>query len=137
VGWPAEVGGIPPTRSADGTPETLKRWNAAPAALLRDRILQRGIVRMPRYYFDLVDDIKIRDQKGVSLPNIDAAREYAKTFARELMEEKPTLMGESHNAWSVHVSNGRFERVLKIPFVSLMERAPKIPGIPDEDAVEG
>jgi hypothetical protein len=95
---------------------------------------------MPRYYFDLVDDIKIHDQKGVSLPNIDAAREYAKTFARELMEVKPTLMGESHNAWSVHVSNGRFERVLKIPFASLIEHAPKvIERVPldDADAVEG
>jgi hypothetical protein len=76
---------------------------------------------MPRYYFDLVDDIKIHDQKGVSLPNIEAARDYAKTFARELMEVKPTLMGESHDAWSVQVSNGRFERVLRIPFASLIE----------------
>jgi hypothetical protein len=95
------------------------------------------MVTMPRYYFDLVDDIKIRDQKGVSLPNIDAAREYAKTFARELMEVKPTLMGESHDAWAVHVSNGRFERVLKIPFASLIERAPKFPQVTDRDAVEG
>ena len=96
---------------------------------------------MPRYYFDLVDDVKIHDQKGVSLPNIDAAREYAKTFARELMEVKPTLLGEPHNAWSVHVSNGRFERVLKIPFASLIEHAPKLPEVseraPDADAVEG
>lgn len=75
---------------------------------------------MPHYYFDLVDDIKIHDQKGVSLPDLAAAREYAKTFARELMETKPTLMGESHAAWSVLVSNGRFERVLKVPFASLI-----------------
>jgi uncharacterized protein DUF6894 len=94
------------------------------------------MVTMPRYYFDLVDDVKIRDQKGVSLPNIEAAREYAKTFARELMEEKATLLGESHNAWSVHVSNGRFERVLKIPFASLVERAPKFPNVTDKGAVE-
>ncbi len=87
---------------------------------------------MPRYYFDLVDDIKIHDQKGVSLPNIEAAREYAKTFARELMEIKPTLMGESHAAWSVQISNGRFERVMKIPFASLIEHAPKFPDIADK-----
>ena len=75
---------------------------------------------MPRYYFDLVDDIKITDTKGVSLPNLDAARAYAKTFARELMEAKSTLLGEPHAAWAVQVSNGRFERVLKIPFASLI-----------------
>jgi hypothetical protein len=95
------------------------------------------MVTMPRYYFDLVDDVKIRDQKGVSLPNIEAAREYAKTFARELMEEKATLLGEPHNAWAVHVSNGRFERVLKIPFASLIEHAPKFPKVTDEDVVKG
>jgi hypothetical protein len=80
---------------------------------------RRGM--MQRYYFDLVDDTKIHDQKGVSLPNVEAAREYAKTFARELMEAKPTLMGKSHVAWSVQVSNGRFERILTIPFVNLIE----------------
>jgi hypothetical protein len=47
---------------------------------------------MPRYFFDLVDDKKIYDKKGVSLPNDKAAREYAKTFARELMETKSHLM---------------------------------------------
>jgi hypothetical protein len=99
---------------------------------------------MPRFYFDLVDDIKVHDKKGVSLPDIDAAREYAKTFARELIEEKPTLMGESHAAWSVQVCNGRFERVLRIPFASLITTArpsaivadPKAATNPDTSAGE-
>src|SRR5215813_9570752 len=86
---------------------------------------------MPRYYFDLVDDIKIHDQKGVSLPNVEAAREFAKTFARELIETKPTLMGESHDAWAVQVSNGRFERILRIPFATLIEGPPRQPADPD------
>ena len=43
---------------------------------------------MPRYYFDLVDDRTVYDSKGVSLPNEIAAKEYAATFARELMETK-------------------------------------------------
>jgi hypothetical protein len=49
---------------------------------------------MPRYYFDLVDDETVYDKKGVTLPNMKAAEEYAATFAREFMETKPTLMGE-------------------------------------------
>jgi hypothetical protein len=52
---------------------------------------------MPRYYFDLVDDETVYDKKGVTLPNMKAAEEYAATFARELMETKPTLMGEGGN----------------------------------------
>ena len=47
---------------------------------------------MPRYFFDLVDDKKVYDKKGVSLPNEKMAREYAITFARELMETR----SESH-----------------------------------------
>jgi hypothetical protein len=90
---------------------------------------------MPRFYFDLVDDIKVHDKKGVSLPDIDAAREYAKTFARELMEEKPTLMGESLAAWSVQVCNGRFERVLKIPFASLIATTRPTSMVADPKAV--
>jgi hypothetical protein len=75
---------------------------------------------VPRYYFDLVDDVTIHDHKGVALPGIEAAREYATTFARELMEAKSDLLGESHRAWSVAISNAQFERVLTIPFATLM-----------------
>jgi hypothetical protein len=74
---------------------------------------------MPRYYFDLVDDETVYDKKGVSLPNIKAAEEYATTFARELMETKPTLMGEAWKAWSVQICNGKFERILRIPFAQI------------------
>ena len=76
---------------------------------------------MPRYFFDLVDDKKVYDKKGVSLPNEKMAREYAITFARELMETKPDLMGESWRAWSVQVCNGKFDRILKIPFSEVLD----------------
>jgi hypothetical protein len=76
---------------------------------------------MPRYFFDLVDDKKIYDKKGVTLRNEKMAREYAVTFARELMETKPDLMGESWRAWSVQVCNGKFDRILKIPFSDVLD----------------
>jgi hypothetical protein len=76
---------------------------------------------MPRYFFDLVDDKKIYDKKGVSLPNDKAAKEYAKTFARELMETKPDLMGESWQAWSIQVCNGKFDRIMRIPFTDMAD----------------
>ena len=71
---------------------------------------------MPRFFFDLVDDTTVYDRKGVSLPNVDEAKKFATTFARELMEAKSTLLGESHDMWSVEVSNGRFERLFRLPF---------------------
>jgi hypothetical protein len=81
---------------------------------------------MPRYYFDLVDAETVYDTKGVSLPNIKAAKEYAATLARELMETKRTLMGEAWKAWSVQICNGKFERILKIPFAEIkgLDRSP-------------
>src|SRR5262245_3688951 len=88
---------------------------------------------MPRFYFDLVDDIRVHDTKGVSLPDLDAARDYAKTFARELMETKKTLLGEPHQAWAVHVCDGRLRRVLKIPFASLIGEV-KTPGVKESEA---
>ena len=80
---------------------------------------------MPKYFFDLVDDKKIYDKKGISLPNDKAAREYAVTFARELMQTQPTLMGESRKAWSVQVCNGKFDRNLRIPFSDVAASDPE------------
>ena len=70
---------------------------------------------MPRFYFDLVDDKTVLDHKGIVLPNLAAAREFATTFASELRETKSDLLGESARAWSVRVSNVRFEPVLTVP----------------------
>lgn len=75
---------------------------------------------MPRYFFDLVDDKTVHDRKGITLANIDEAREYATTFARELIETKSTLLGEGWAAWSVRVSNGKFQRVFTIPFTAVL-----------------
>ena len=75
---------------------------------------------MPRYYFDLIDDQTLHDRKGVSLPDLKAAREYAQIFVREIMEAKPTLLGEPASQWSVQVCNGKFEKVLKIPFTDIV-----------------
>jgi hypothetical protein len=80
---------------------------------------------MPRYFFDVVDDKNVYDKKGVTLPNEKAAREHAITLARELMETNSELLGESWNKWSVQVCNGKFDRILKIPFAKVMEPAPK------------
>ena len=94
---------------------------------------------MPRCFFDVVDDKNVYDKddknvydkKGVTLPNEKAAREHAITLARELMETNSELLGESWNKWSVQVCNGKFDRILKIPFAKVMESAPKAqPGSP-------
>jgi hypothetical protein len=44
---------------------------------------------MLKLFFGLVDDKRIDDKKGVSLPSEKEARRYAVTFARELIENQP------------------------------------------------
>jgi hypothetical protein len=88
-----------------------REFSSAPTLGTRD---------MPRYFFDLLDDKTVYDRKGVALPDLEAAREFAVTFGRELMDSKPELLGESWSAWSVEVSNARFERVLKISFAEII-----------------
>jgi hypothetical protein len=77
---------------------------------------------VPKFFFDLVDDETIYDKKGVSLPNEEEARRYAITFARELMETKPELMGESWGKWSVQICNGKFDRIMKVPVAHAVEQ---------------
>ena len=76
---------------------------------------------MPKYFFDLVDDKTIYDRKGVSLPKAEARR-YAITFARELMQTQPKLLGESWQKWSVQICNGKFDRIMKVPVAHAVEQ---------------
>ena len=95
-------------------------WNFGTSTELRDG--NRGMeAAVPKFFFDLVDDKTIFDKKGVSLPNEKEARRYAITFARELMQTQPELLGESWQKWSVHVCNGKFDRIMKVPVVDADE----------------
>jgi hypothetical protein len=78
---------------------------------------------MPRFYFDLIDDKTVYDHQGVTLPDQHEARKYATTFARELMQAKAELLGESWSAWSIRVSDGRFRPVLTIPFGEIQRKS--------------
>ena len=40
---------------------------------------------MPRYFFDMHNDIETRDEEGLELPDIAAAREQATENAREMV----------------------------------------------------
>ena len=39
---------------------------------------------MPRYYFHLYNDIDARDEEGVELPDLEAARDHATAEARNM-----------------------------------------------------
>jgi hypothetical protein len=43
---------------------------------------------MPRFYFHLYNDEIVRDEEGLDLPDMDAARDEAMRAARELIGEE-------------------------------------------------
>jgi hypothetical protein len=62
------------------------------------------------------------DHKGIDLPNIDLARNYAITFGRELMQAKSELRGERWSNWAIEIQNARFERIALIPLTSIDDK---------------
>jgi hypothetical protein len=52
---------------------------------------------------------------------VKEAGRYAITFARELVEIQPELLGESWQKWSVQICNGKFDRIMKVPVAEAVE----------------
>lgn len=70
---------------------------------------------MPRYFFDVYDDVVAPDDEGQELPNLDAARLKALEGARELIIEQVRhgYMARSH--W-IDVRDEHGEHVLTVRF---------------------
>jgi hypothetical protein len=45
---------------------------------------------MPRYFFDLHNDLDVRDEEGCELPDFEAAKDHAQHEARKMVEAKMT-----------------------------------------------
>jgi hypothetical protein len=41
---------------------------------------------MPRYFFDLHNDLDVRDEEGCELPDFEAAKDHAQHEARKMVE---------------------------------------------------
>jgi hypothetical protein len=70
---------------------------------------------VPRYFFNIYDDIVAEDEEGAELPNAEAARLQALIGARDLIAEqvKHGYMVRSH--W-IEVVNEQREVVLTLTF---------------------
>lgn len=75
---------------------------------------------MPRYFFNVYDDIVALDEEGVELPNVQAARLHAVAGARDLIvaQVKHGYLVRSH--W-IDVVDERGEVVLSITFGEALE----------------
>lgn len=70
---------------------------------------------MPRFYFNVYDDVVATDDEGVTLPNLDAARLQAVAGARALMAEQVTHGYLVRSHW-IDVVDEAGAVVLHLPF---------------------
>ena len=70
---------------------------------------------MPRFYFNLYDDVIARDLEGVELPNLAAARLNALTGARDIISEQVRRGYFVRSHW-IDVTDEAGATVLHLPF---------------------
>ena len=70
---------------------------------------------MPRFYFNVYDDVVTTDDEGITLPNFDAARLKALAGARGLMAEQVSRGYLVRSHW-IDVVDEAGALVLHLPF---------------------
>ena len=70
---------------------------------------------MPRYFFDVYDDIIADDEEGIELPNLEAARLQALKGARDLAMEQVRHGYIVLSHW-IDVLDDQGEKVLRVSF---------------------
>ena len=75
---------------------------------------------MPRFFFNVYDDVVAKDEEGVTLPNQDAARLQALAGARALMAEQVTRGYLVRSHW-IDVLDEGGAVILHLPFRDAIE----------------
>ena len=71
---------------------------------------------MPRYYFHVVDGTGVaRDDEGLDLPDLAAARDLAVCGARDIIASEVRL-GSLDLSWKIEVADAAGESVLTVLF---------------------
>ena len=76
-----------------------------------------GAIAMSRYYFSLSNGRPFQDVDGLELADLDAARDEATGFARDVMRMEPNRRNWS--GWVVHVTDENREAVFDLAFSDL------------------
>jgi hypothetical protein len=79
---------------------------------------------MPKFYFHLQNSINVRDDEGMELPSLAAAKEHATIAARALMADDIKGMGEITLSHHITIANERDQEKLVLPFRSCVEIHP-------------
>ena len=78
---------------------------------------------MPRYFFDLKNDVDVADEEGRELADLAAVRAAAIVEAREMMTES-VLLGRLNLGHSIEVRDESGSIVLVMPFGEAVDIVP-------------
>jgi hypothetical protein len=73
---------------------------------------------MPRYFFNVINDVKAEDFNGIELPDLDAARGEAQKDIDEIKELHFSSIGNDWTAWSIEICDSDGALLLVVPFKS-------------------
>jgi len=71
---------------------------------------------MPRYFFNVVNDVKSMDFEGRQLPDLDAARVEALKDVEEILQTHFGSIGDNWTKWWIEICDGDGEVLLVVPF---------------------
>ncbi len=128
-------------KSDDQQPVIFNSWSFAPASTagaLPDRLGPTGCrhvpcpelfgllgdwLRMPPYYFDVIDGHGIaEDEDGLDLPDAEAARAEALAGARGILADE-VKTGRIDLSWRIDVRDETHEFLFSVPFAEAIEIA--------------
>jgi hypothetical protein len=75
---------------------------------------------MPKFFFNLRDDVCVNDEEGKDLPDAAKAREMAVSFARDIMSED-VKEGRLVLKDEIDVIDDKGDKVLTLPFRDAIE----------------
>ena len=78
---------------------------------------------MPRYYFDLRNDVDVADEEGRELPDLNSVRDAAVVEAREMIGES-VLLGRINLNHRIEVRDESGDTVLVMRFGDAVEVTP-------------
>jgi len=71
---------------------------------------------MPRYFFDVMNDVKATDADGVDLPNLEAARGEAQKDIDDIIASHFSTLGSNWSKWSIEICDRDGLLLLTVPF---------------------
>lgn len=73
---------------------------------------------MPRYFFNVVNDVRAPDFDGVVLPNLQTAKGEAEKDIVDIKESHFKMLSGDWSKWSIEICDQKDAVLLVVPFSS-------------------